>query len=345
MDMRSAQSQSFDVFRQYAAGLSAAPGCFVDQSAPASPSAARAFLQDYQQKGFAVHPQAGFGWTDLHAIGRGLLIGRMHCQFAQATNDRYAQFPDNVRLGIILAGHERLDCHGLRQAISAPGQIIVRNGDAGPLHTFTPKDMMHSGISIDVPRQMLDTLAEQGVDLAALGARNSCRILQTSEQMGQMLAHMGQRMLSLNTSNHLPAQLELESLALDMLVKILQLGAGSTASAQRLQSQGRWQIAVDDALGIIEAKWNQPLTIAQLARQCGINESYLKTLFKARTGTTIADYVRSTRLRHARHMLESGHHSLQQITHLCGYSRTDKFTQAFERHYGHKPSALNTRQV
>ena len=83
------------------------------------------------------------------------------------------------------------------------------------------------------------------------------------------------------------------------------------------------------------------MPIATLARRAGINECYLKEMFRQRTGQTIAVYLRALRMGHALRLLESGQATLQQAAHACGYSRADKFSQAFRRVHGVMPSQVS----
>ena len=148
------------------------------------------------------------------------------------------------------------------------------------------------------------------------------------------------RLLALGRAPGLLARLELESLALGLLHKLLAADGAAPAPAAA-RAPRHWQRAVDEALHILHAEWSEPLTIARLARRAGINECYLKEMFRQRTGQTIAAYLRALRMGHALRLLESGQATLQQAAHACGYSRADKFSQAFRRVHGVMPSQVS----
>ncbi len=291
-----------------------------------------------RKKRYEVHPRFGSGWTDMHEFGNGVLVGRMHCRFSQTFEDEYASFPDNTRLSIRLAGHGAL-IHAQRVLTGEAGDILVRNANPGVLRNRIHGDSLFAGIAVDIPRAMLETLQEQGLDTSCLGKPDSCAILAPAANLSSRLRHLGWRMLGLRTQDSLLAAIELESLGLDLLLEILSACPPRRSSTSRLASR-HWLTALDDAMDILHAEWNQPLTIAALARRAGMNECYLKMFFRQRTGQSVAAYLRSLRMRRARDMMESNQYTVQQVAQFCGYLHAGKFSQAFRREYGFAPSEL-----
>lgn len=328
-------SQPASALVQFSRFFEAQQDTFVESRASL---AARA-QQESGQRHYTLGRAAGQGWVDLHQFGNGIMLGRMQCRLAQTLDAHYQAFPDNVMLGLMVHGKTRTLSQSNRQQLGQEGDIFLRNADPGAMRSHIP-DGLQASISIDIPRSMLDTLHEQGVDTQFLGKRDSHVILRPNGHMADVVRDLGQRILALHTERSLLNRLALESLSLDLLVKLLSCGASALPTGNGLASR-RWTGALDDAIDILHAEWDQPLTIACLARRAGINECYLKTLFRQRTGQTIAAYLRDLRMQHARGMIESGRYgNLLHVAHACGYARADKFSQAFHRAHGVLPSQL-----
>ena len=97
---------------------------------------------------------------------------------------------------------------------------------------------------------------------------------------------------------------------------------------------------IDDVIDIIRSEYHLPLTIAELARRSGINECYLKQQFKARTGQTIAVYIRELRMNEAMRLLLDEGKTLQQTAWHVGYRNPNGFSLAFRKVHGVSPAVL-----
>lgn len=289
-------------------------------------------------KRYNVNRQFGEGWTDMHEFENGVLAARMHCRFSQPLEDEYSAFPDNIRLGLRLSGHY-LMTHAARELIVGAGDIVVRNADPGTLGNRIRQESPVCAIAIDIPRTMVHKLHDQGIDVSCLGTRNSCAVLRPASHLSFNLRKLGVQMLRLNVCSSDLAAIELESLCMDMLSSILT--ANPTRHPLPTRNTPRhWLVALDCALDIVHAEWDQPLTIASLAHRAGINECYLKAYFRQRTGQTIAMYLRKLRMQHALSLMESRQLTVQQVANFCGYLHAGKFSQAFRREHGLAPSEI-----
>ncbi|MFV0679322.1 helix-turn-helix transcriptional regulator [Ottowia sp.] len=290
------------------------------------------------------HPAVGRGWIDMHAFANGLTISRIDCHLSHPRTERYQAFPDSLRLNILLQDTGVLRPHNRQPMTGQAGDVLVRHSDPGPLEWQLADGSHQMAVALELPCSMVQTLAQQGVNLAHLSPPEGCATLRPHAELRRHLRHTATRMLGLPADVNLLARLELEALGLDLLLRLLRAD-GSLQNIPSVFSPGkafaqRWHSAVDEAVDIIDAQWSQAITIAQLARQVGINECYLKELFRLRTGHTIASYQRQLRMRHARALIESGQCTIQQAALACGYARADKFSDAFQRIHGIRPTAL-----
>lgn len=82
------------------------------------------------------------------------------------------------------------------------------------------------------------------------------------------------------------------------------------------------------------------LTIGEMARQLGTNAVDLQRAFRARTGSTIAAYLRRQRLARAYRALNQQGVELEEVASLAGYEHLSSFSAAFKREYGVSPSQV-----
>lgn len=88
---------------------------------------------------------------------------------------------------------------------------------------------------------------------------------------------------------------------------------------------------------ILEARYADPPTIAELARHVGVNTKKLKLGFKHLFGTTLLDYCHQVRMRYGQVLLTEGTLTIAQISDRLGYAHPRNFTAAFRRQYGILP--------
>lgn len=136
-------------------------------------------------------------------------------------------------------------------------------------------------------------------------------------------------------NNHLNSInfLELESMSLDLTAKLLRF-CMDDKQTQRQRSQ------IDEAIDIIYAEFDKPLTISTLAHRIGMNECYFKKHFKARTGKTVAQFIRQLRLQSALEMLTQQNKTVKETMYFVGYQHAGHFNDIFLRHFGFLPSDI-----
>lgn len=91
---------------------------------------------------------------------------------------------------------------------------------------------------------------------------------------------------------------------------------------------------------LIRDNLDSPLTVIELARLAGLNQTKLKIGFKQLFGTTIFGYLQELRMLTARSYLLDTDLSIQEISLLLGYNNSSNFSIAFKRFYGNTPNSL-----
>jgi AraC-like DNA-binding protein len=85
---------------------------------------------------------------------------------------------------------------------------------------------------------------------------------------------------------------------------------------------------------------DRPPTLAQLARTAGVNETKLKSGFRALFGTPIFAYLRRARMEEARRLLLRRGLNVTEVAQRVGYANPSKFAAAFRREFAMPPSAV-----
>ncbi|HEU4880742.1 MAG TPA: helix-turn-helix transcriptional regulator, partial [Longimicrobium sp.] len=82
-----------------------------------------------------------------------------------------------------------------------------------------------------------------------------------------------------------------------------------------------------------------------LAREAGVNTSYLARRFRQVYGTTLGKYLRRVRLENAAAELAAGDPRLAEVALRAGFSDQAHFTREFKRAFGMPPGAYRRRAV
>lgn len=84
-------------------------------------------------------------------------------------------------------------------------------------------------------------------------------------------------------------------------------------------------------INAIDADLTQDLSLKTFAGKLNVNASYLSTLFKNDTGTSLTDYVNKRRMRKARKLLRTTSLTIQDIAALSGVPDVHYFNRMFKR--------------
>ena len=100
---------------------------------------------------------------------------------------------------------------------------------------------------------------------------------------------------------------------------------------------------VATARQLIDERWKEPLSLAEIARRCGLNRSKLSRGFRALYGCTVAEAVAERRLAEARRQLIATDLPVGLIGYHSGYQNNASFSRAFCRRFGVPPSDFRLR--
>lgn len=102
-------------------------------------------------------------------------------------------------------------------------------------------------------------------------------------------------------------------------------------------SQRNYSLLIQKVITQIESDISSDLGLNTLAKLFNINPSYLSTLFKKETGSTLTDYVNKMRIDRAKELLVSTNIQIQNIAQRCGMLDVNYFTKTFKKYTGLTP--------
>lgn len=88
----------------------------------------------------------------------------------------------------------------------------------------------------------------------------------------------------------------------------------------------------------IEEHYMEQVTLEEIARHVGLNESYLSSIFKKQVGKSLIDYLTYTRVQHARELLINRNKSVNEIAEEVGFNDAKYFTKRFKKYTGVSPN-------
>ncbi|MFV0399660.1 MAG: helix-turn-helix domain-containing protein [Oscillospiraceae bacterium] len=98
------------------------------------------------------------------------------------------------------------------------------------------------------------------------------------------------------------------------------------------------QDVVNKAVHFIEENYSNKLSLATLAEEIHVSETYLSSLFKKSTGMSPIQYITSIRINRAIDLLQNSAMKINDIAAIVGYPDQTYFTKVFKRVTGKNPT-------
>jgi transcriptional regulator GlxA family with amidase domain len=114
------------------------------------------------------------------------------------------------------------------------------------------------------------------------------------------------------------------------------LGTGDRRKSSK--ATGEMDPRIKRVIGEIEKHLNSELSLDVLAQSVNLSTSRLRHLFKAETGSTPAQYLKSLRMSRAKKLVETTFLNIKQIRCSIGVRDKGHFARDFERSYGLTPT-------
>ena len=98
-----------------------------------------------------------------------------------------------------------------------------------------------------------------------------------------------------------------------------------------------YSLLVRKVLTQIDTNLTENLSLNTLASELNVNPSYLSTLFRKETGSTLTEYVNRKRIDRALLLLNTTNMQIQTVAQYCGISDVNYFTKLFKKLIGKTP--------
>ena len=128
----------------------------------------------------------------------------------------------------------------------------------------------------------------------------------------------------------------------ERLLALVRLSLGATPRAPRPAGQHR---LVESAKELLAARFAQPLSLAQIAREVHASPFHLARTFRRHTGYSLHEYRTQLRLRSVASRLAERDRRLVELALDAGFASHSHLTDAFRRSFGMPPSVLRMRTI
>ncbi|AIQ44662.1 AraC family transcriptional regulator [Paenibacillus sp. FSL R7-0273] len=95
----------------------------------------------------------------------------------------------------------------------------------------------------------------------------------------------------------------------------------------------------------IHSNYSSELSLDSISRAFFISPYYLSHQFRIVTGSTLTEYIQTTRVRKAQHLLVHTRHKISGIAEQCGFTSFSQFNRIFNKLSGMSPSAFRKQQA
>lgn len=102
---------------------------------------------------------------------------------------------------------------------------------------------------------------------------------------------------------------------------------------------------IASARRLVDQRWSEKLTIAELSRAAGVNRDKLARGFRDLYGATVSEILSERRLSEARRLLLVSDLPVATVAYRCSYLNNAAFTRAFSRRFGVPPSEFRRVRI
>lgn len=101
---------------------------------------------------------------------------------------------------------------------------------------------------------------------------------------------------------------------------------------------------VQAATSLMHSSFDRELSVEDIARAVNLSPSHFSHLFKAETGVSPLQYLKSVRMRKAKELLDTTFLNVKQVMNSVGVRDKCNFARDFKRAYGLTPAQYKARR-
>jgi AraC family transcriptional regulator of arabinose operon len=102
---------------------------------------------------------------------------------------------------------------------------------------------------------------------------------------------------------------------------------------------------VQSVIAIMRMHLHNDLSLEELSRSVNLSSSRLRHLFKAESGVSPVQYLKSCRMKRAKELIETTFLNVKQIMDRVGVRDKRHFTEDFKKAYGLTPARYRMRHL
>lgn len=106
---------------------------------------------------------------------------------------------------------------------------------------------------------------------------------------------------------------------------------------QNIHKNSKVSRPVKQAIDYINAHLYMPISLPEIAEAANSNATYLSSIFKAQTGTSISQYIQKQRIETAKNLLAFSDQSFEEISNYLFFSSQSYFISVFKKYVGLTP--------
>lgn len=122
-------------------------------------------------------------------------------------------------------------------------------------------------------------------------------------------------------------------------LSLLLLEAARLASAELEGIPPRVRPLLREVFSFVEARYAEPVSLADAVRAIGLSKSHLGHVVKRETGRTVLEWISERRLTEARRLLLDTDESVEAVARMVGFEDPAYFSRVFRRLNGRAPGA------
>ncbi len=127
----------------------------------------------------------------------------------------------------------------------------------------------------------------------------------------------------------LPAYHQITMLEIEASLRLLALSAREIAVEQRAPAARSGGAEIERMVSCITDRFQEPLTVAEVAATANLHPNYAMQLFRTYTGRTIVNYLNQYRIAHAQQLLLTTDESVLDIAYESGFNSLSRFYAVF----------------
>ncbi len=234
--------------------------------------------------------------------------------------------PPGIRYGPVIRDIYIVEC-----CTGGYGSVVINGTEfsvgPGDCYILFPGDVVIHTADFKDPRRGV-WCAVDGLNLGEVFTRvgiSSSAPFAPKEAFDDVCALLEQ-MLSMQDKTDPGADFRRTGCVYAMLGTLLRYSASAT-------DKNRW---IKQAVGIMETRYHEPLSVGGLAKETGLDRSYFSTLFHEQMGMSPHEYLTSLRIRKACALLRKKDLSVGQVAASVGLDACN-FSRLFKKEIGKTP--------